>query len=94
MKQFELDFFLISNCDYHYKNAFYFKKHFYYSIGLSYINLDPRLIDFALPSFSNNPIIEYVFLKMITSFHKNVLQHKFYFHKKRFNSLTLQKLLI
>jgi hypothetical protein len=54
-----IDFFLVVDTFFHFKNLFYFKKNNIYTFGLTAFNLNPWLVDYPFPILNSNLIIQY-----------------------------------
>ena len=82
LKEFGYEFFLITDSLYHFKNLYYFKKHFFYTIGLSSISVNPWILDYPIVSFVNSYLIQFFFIKLLIYIQKQSLMLKFFFLKK------------
>ena len=51
LNSFSINFFFISDCQYHYKNLHYLKKKQHYTIGLINFNINPWLVSYPLLIF-------------------------------------------
>jgi hypothetical protein len=79
---FNINFFLLTDCSYHYKNIYYMKKNNAFTIGLININLSPWIISYPIITFFDNYITQFFFFKFIISINKLVIYSKFFLFKK------------
>lgn len=82
---FNINFFIITDCTYHFKNIHYMKKKNYFSIGLVNVNLDPWLVSYPIISFFDNFITQSFFFKFMISINKIVYYSKFFLFKNLWN---------
>jgi hypothetical protein len=78
---FEIDFVFLIDPVFHYKNLYYFKRHNFYTISLIDMNLNPWLVDYAIPVCFNNYLVQFFFLKTSILLNKNAQVLKFNFLK-------------
>lgn len=78
---YDIDFFLVTNVNYHNKYVYYFNKLNFFSLGPVNSNLSPWLLSYSFPVFSLNPLIEYFFIKFIIMSEKKAVQVKLNFFK-------------
>ncbi len=77
LNQFGVDFFFIVDANYHYKNLSYFKKNYLFTTALVSLNLNPLLVNYAIPIPNNNLIIQILFIKLLVLMKKNSLTFKY-----------------
>ena len=73
----KINFFLITDCEYHYKNIHYMQKNNGYTIGLINFNLNPWLVSYPIISFLENFLVQLFFFKFIIFIEKHVILFKF-----------------
>jgi hypothetical protein len=89
LKNKKLDFFFITDVEFHFKNIHYFKKFNFFTIGLIPANLNPWLVSFAIPVFSNNFLNQFFFFKFFFIAYKKSLFEKYLFYLKIWKNLLL-----
>lgn len=77
----DINFFIISNALYHYKNLHYFNNNKFFTLGVANSNISPWLLSYSIPVFSINFITEYCFLSLLILLSKQVINIKFIFIK-------------
>jgi hypothetical protein len=82
LKFLNINFFFVTDCFYHFKNLFYFKKHNYFTVGLTQINNNPWTVSYPILSFFNNYLIQFFFLKILIYINKTAVLNKY--HKFKF----------
>ncbi len=87
-----INFFLITDCQFHYKNLHYINKKNFYSIGLVNINLDPWLVTYPIISFFENFLTQLFFFKLLIFIEKKVLLQKHIFFKNLWLNFLIKKL--
>jgi len=92
IENLNVDFFLITNANYQYKNIYYFNKFKFFTIGPVTSNLSPWLLTYSLPVFSVNPLSEYFFIKLIILLEKKTMFYKFYLKKFQWTSFFIKKI--
>jgi len=60
-----VNFYLITDCEYHFKNIHYIKKKYFYSIGLVNINMDPWSVTYPIISFFESFLTQLFFFKLL-----------------------------
>lgn len=90
LKTLNANFFIVTDCFYHYKNLFYFKKNDYYTVGLINVNNNPWLVSYPIISFFDNFLIQLFFFKLIIYIQKQVFFVKYIYLKR----VWLQNILI
>ncbi len=78
----DINFFFISDCQYHYKNLYYLKRRNCYTIGLINFNINPWLVSYPLLSFFENFLIQSFFFKFVIFIQKKALLEQYYLFKK------------
>ena len=76
-----INFFIIIDAAYHYKNLHYFNRYNYYTVGLIDMSLDPALIAYPIINFFNNYSIQIFFFRLILFIQKSVFLKKFVYLK-------------
>lgn len=84
-----INFFLITDCQYHFKNLHYISKKKFYSIGLVNINLNPWVVSYPIITFFENFLTQSFFFKFLIFIEKKVLFQKYIY----FKNIWLQYLL-
>ena len=87
-----VNFFLITDCQYHYKNLHYISKKNFYSIGLVNINLDPWLVSYPIITFFENFLTQLFFFKLLIFIEKKVLLQKHLLFKNMWLNFLVKKL--
>lgn len=77
-----INFFIIIDTIFHYKNLHYFNKYNYYTIGLVDASVNPSLVSFPILNFFNNYNIQIFFFNLIIFIQKSVHFNKFCYLKK------------
>jgi hypothetical protein len=77
----DINFFIIVDCFYQYKNLFYLKKKNYYSVGLVSINIDPWIVTYPIIGFFENFVIQLFFFKLLILMQRRSLFFKFHHFK-------------
>ena len=85
-----INFFLITDCTYHFKNVHYMKKKNSYTVGLVNVNLNPWIISYPIISFFDSFISQSLFFKFIIIIKKLVFLKKFIFLKKLWFNFKLK----
>lgn len=75
-------FIIITDCSYHYPKLFYLKKHDFYSLGLTSIDVNPWSVSYPIFMFVNSFLIQSFFFKLIIYSYKLSFLNKFIFFKK------------
>lgn len=83
----KINFILMTDCFYHYKNLYYFRKLNFYVLGLASSSLNPWLLAYALPSLSNTFFAQFFFLKIIMQLGRFATKTRFEFYQKLWNNL-------
>lgn len=88
---YNINFFLITDCFYHFKNLHYLKKKKYYTIGLIDASMDPWVVTYPIISFFENFLIQSFFFKLLILVQKQIFMIKFLqFKNIWFNFLTVK----
>jgi hypothetical protein len=75
-------FFIVTDCIYHYKNIYFFKKKQLYTVGLIPLNVNPWLVTYPVFASSNNYLNQIFFLQTVIYSQKKALYLHFCFFKK------------
>lgn len=94
LKKTEIDFVIITDCVYHYKNIFYLKKSNYYTIGLISVYDSPWLVSYPVISFFDNYLIQLFFFKLLVIIQKQAFYFKYNLFKKTWNTFFINKNLL
>lgn len=90
----EINFYLITDCAYHYKNLYYLKKKNLYSVGLISINLNPWLIDYPIITFFENYITQLFFFKLMIFIQRQVFMIRFFDYKNIWFNFLFHKIFL
>lgn len=91
MHSLNIDFYLVSDCFYHFKNLHYISKKKYYSIGLVNANVNPWLVTYPIVSFFESFVTQLFFLKLLLYIQKQAVYDKHvYFKNLWFNFFALK----
>lgn len=71
-----INFFLITDCLYHFKNLHYIKKKNLYSIGLINLELNPWLVDYPILNFFESFLTQLFFFKLLIFIERRVIFFK------------------
>jgi hypothetical protein len=71
-----INFFLITDCFYHFKNLHYIKKKNLYSIGLINLELNPWLVDYPILNFFESFLTQLFFFKLLIFIERRVIFFK------------------
>lgn len=77
-----VDFFIISDCSYHYKTTYYIKKKKLYSIGLVSISINPWLVTYPIIGFFDSYVTQFFFFKLLISEERKARYLRYTFFKK------------
>jgi len=94
IQTFNINFFFITDCLYHYKNLYYLKKNNYYTIGLVNGFLNPWLVSYPVITLFENFLVQFFFIKLLVLIQKNSLFFKYNLFKKIWYVFKLKKNLI
>lgn len=86
----KINFILMTDCFYHYKNLYYFKKLNFYTLGLATSSLNPWLLSYSLPNLSNTFFTQFFFFKIIMQISRFAVKTRFDFYQKLWNNLLSQ----
>lgn len=86
----KINFILMTDCFYHYKNLYYFRKLNFYILGLASSSLNPWLLSYSLPNLSNTFFTQFFFLKIIMQINRFTVKTKFEFYQRLWNNLLVQ----
>lgn len=86
-----INFFIITDCLYHYKNLHYIKKKKYYSIGLININLDPWLVTYPIISFFESFLTQLFFFKLLIFIERKSIFLKYNIFKNMWLNFLINK---
>ena len=87
-----VNFFIITDCHFHYKNLHYLNKKKLYSIGLINVNLDPWLVSYPIITFFESYLTQMFFFKLLIFIEKKVLFEKYFFFKNIWLNFLIKKL--
>lgn len=87
-----INFFLITDCQYHFKNLHYINKKKLYSIGLVNINLNPWLVSYPIITFFENFLTQMFFFKLLIFIERKVLLQKHNFFKNIWLNFLIKKI--
>ena len=73
---------LVSDCLYHYKNLYFFKKNNFYTIGLVTLNVNPWIVTYPVFASSNSYLNQIFFLQSLVYTQKKAFLLQFFFFKK------------
>lgn len=91
LSSLNINFFIVTDCFYHYKNLFYMRKKNCYSIGLVNVNIDPWVIAYPIVSFFESLLVQLFFFKLVILIQRQALLLKFLFFKNLWSELLLYK---
>jgi len=87
------NFFVITDCFYHFKNLHYLKKKNYYSLGLVDAKIDPWMVTYPIISFFESYVTQLFFFKLLIFIQKQTSLLKFnYFKNNWLNFFKVTKL--
>lgn len=82
LKETRDNFFIVTDCLYHFKNLYYFRKTLSYTIGLVNVSQNPWIVSYPILTFADNYLNQLFFFKLIFYLSKQALKFKFFFFKK------------
>lgn len=82
MQENEINFFLITDSSYHFKNLYFFRAFNFYTIGLVSFNMSPWVVNFPVPVADNHFLMQLFFFKYLLFIKKNTLKRKYLFLKQ------------
>ena len=82
-----INIFLITDINYHYKNLHYLKKKNAFTIGLISITDDLATVAYPILTLSDNYVVQLFFFKFVTYAQKNTLYNKYYNFKNKWQLL-------
>jgi len=88
----DVDFFIISDCAYHYKMTYYIRKKKLYSIGLVSLNAEPWVVTYPIIGFFDSYVTQFFFFKLLISEEKKA-RFAYYLHFRKTWSFLLINLL-
>ena len=91
LTNFDINFFFITDTQYHYKNLSYLKKKNYYTIGLVNFNLDPWVVSYPILTFFENFIIQSFFFKFIIYIQRKAIFEQYVMFKKIWINFLINK---
>lgn len=86
-----INFFIITDCQYHFKNLHYINKKNFYSIGLVNVNLDPWIVTYPIVTFFENFLTQMFFFKILIFIERKVLLEKYVFFKRIWLNFLIKK---
>jgi hypothetical protein len=87
LQEMDIDFFLITDVNYHFKNLYFFRNYKFYTIGLTPINVNPWIVNYPVPVVQNHYLMQLFFFKILMFVKKNSLLNKYFFYKKYYSLL-------
>lgn len=87
IKDLNFNFFIITDCLYHFKNIFYFSSFQFYTIGLVPSSINPWIVSYPIITFFDNYLIQLFFFKLIIFLNKQALLKKFFFFQKLWSQI-------
>ncbi len=82
MREYDINFFLITDSFYHFKNLYFFRDFNFYTIGLVSFNTNPWIVNFPIPVADNHFLMQLFFFKYIIFIKKNSSKQKYLFLKQ------------
>lgn len=90
VKTFNIRFFFITDVFNHYKNFYFFKKNYFFTIGVINIFTNPWMTDYPFFLFSDNYISQLFFFKLLIFFYKKSLHLKYSFYVNKLLNLKFK----
>lgn len=94
LKQLDFNFFIVTDCLYHYKNLFYLKKNNNFTLGLINFYDSPWIVSYPIVSFFDNYLIQSFFFKILIYLQKQSIFLKFRHFKKLWSNFQLNSFLL
>lgn len=91
LNSLNVNFFIVSDCSYHFKNLYYFNKKNLYTIGLVNVNLNPWIVSYPIISFFESYIIQLFFFKFLIFIEKKVLFTKYLMYRNSWFDFLINK---
>lgn len=82
LKNFDVSYYIVTDCSYHAKNLFYFRRNNYYTLGLVNVNNDPNLVSYPIISFFESYLTQNLFFKLLIYSKKKALFLKYNQYKQ------------
>lgn len=89
IKKFNLRFCLVSDVNNHFKNFFFFKRNFFFTIGLINVFINPWLVDYPFFLYSDNYVGQLFFFKLVFFLQKKSIYWRFTMLKVNYASFKL-----
>lgn len=77
LEEYNVNFYIISDCTYHFKNIHFLNKHKFYSIGLVNANMSPWIVSYPIISFFDSYITQLFFFKILIFAERQIMSHRF-----------------
>ncbi len=87
-----INFFIITDSQYHFKNLHYINKKNLYSIGLVNVNLNPWILTYPIITFFENFMTQLFFFKFLVIVERKVLFQKYNFLKNIWVNFLVKKI--
>lgn len=94
LSNLDINFFIVTDCHYHYKNLHYIKKKHYYSVGLIDVNTSPWLVSYPIMAFFESFLSQSFFFKLLLFIERQVFLIKYNFLKKTWLLFLFKRLLV
>lgn len=78
--------FIVSDCIYHYKNMYFFRKNGFYTVGLLSLNVNPWLVTYPVIASSNSYLNQIFFLQSLIYSQRKAFLLQFFLFKKLWNT--------
>lgn len=85
LREWGYTLYIVSDCIYHYKNMYFFRKNGFYTIGLLSLNINPWLVTYPVIASSNSYLNQIFFLQALIYSQKKAFLLQFFFFKKLWN---------
>ena len=82
LAELDYDLFVVTDCLYHFKNLYFFKKNYFYTIGLITLNINPWVVSYPIIASSNSYLNQIFFLQALVYSQKRSFLLQFFFFKK------------
>lgn len=79
---FNFNYFIVTDCHYHFKTLFYLKKNRNFTLGLVNVNDNPNVVSYPIISFFDSYLVQLFFFKLIFYIKKQVYFLKYIYFKK------------
>ena len=82
IQDLKINFFLITDTEYHFKNLHFFRRFLFYTVGLTPFNVSPWIVNFPIPAADNHYLMQLFLFKYVMFIKKNAFKQKYTFFKK------------